>query len=77
MKLSSWEGWRFLRRLLEEAHRLLGVVDVVGSDRILAVGDLEQLCGSDNHVAFYLLVSMNDGSLKRTRLQRNGIWSLH
>ena len=33
----------------EQAHRLLGVVDVVGADGVLAVGDLEQLRGRDDH----------------------------
>ena len=35
---------------LEEAHGLLGVVDVVSADGELAVGNLEELRGGDDHV---------------------------
>ena len=34
---------------LEQAHGLLGVVDVVGADGVLAVGELEELGGGDDH----------------------------
>jgi hypothetical protein len=36
---------------LEEAHGLLGVVDVVRADGEFAVGDLEELRGGDDHRA--------------------------
>ena len=38
------------RGALEQAHGLLGVVDVVRADGESAVGDLEELRGGDNHV---------------------------
>ena len=34
---------------LEQAHGLLGVVDVVRADGEFAVGDLEELRGGDDH----------------------------
>ena len=34
---------------LEEAHRLLGVIDVVGADGVFAVGVFEELSGRDDH----------------------------
>ena len=34
---------------LEEAHGLLGVVDVVGADGVFAVGVFEELGGGDDH----------------------------
>ena len=34
---------------LEEAHRLLGVVDVVGADGVLTVSVFKELCSSDDH----------------------------
>ena len=37
---------------LEQAHGLLGVVDVVRADGELAVGDLEELRGGDDHGEF-------------------------
>ena len=36
----------------EQTHGLLGVVDVVGADGELAVGDLEELGSGDDHIIF-------------------------
>ena len=44
----------------EEAHRLLGVVDVVGADGVLAVGVFEELGRGDDH---------GMGGLKETKPQ--------
>jgi len=35
----------------EEAHGLLGVIDVIGADGVFAIGVLEELRGGDDHRA--------------------------